>query len=61
MAHRVFLIDDHPVMRDGIKMLLNRSPELEVCGEAVDANEVLQALPRGWIQTSSCSTSRFPA
>lgn len=38
---RVVLADDHDVVRQGLKRLLNRAPEIEVVGEASDG---LQAL-----------------
>jgi DNA-binding NarL/FixJ family response regulator len=31
---RVLLVDDHPLMREGVAQWIERSPELEVCGEA---------------------------
>ena len=34
---RVFLVEDHPVMREGYAALFARSPGLSVCGEAADA------------------------
>ncbi len=36
---RVLLVDDHPVMRDGLKQLLERTGEFEVVGEAGDGEE----------------------
>ena len=37
MAHlRVFLADDHPVVREGLKTLINANSEMEVVGEAAD-------------------------
>jgi len=38
---RVFLVEDHPVMREGYAALFARSPGLAVCGEAADATEAL--------------------
>jgi len=32
--HRIFLVDDHPVTREGLARLINLEPDLEVCGEA---------------------------
>jgi DNA-binding NarL/FixJ family response regulator len=32
--HRVFLVDDHPVTREGLARLINHEADLEVCGEA---------------------------
>lgn len=31
---RIFLVDDHPVTREGLARLLNCEPDLQVCGEA---------------------------
>src|SRR2546421_1563960 len=33
---RVFLADDHAVVREGLKALINANPEMEVVGEAAD-------------------------
>jgi len=35
--HRVFLVDDHPLVRDGLANLINRRDDLMVCGEAEDS------------------------
>jgi DNA-binding NarL/FixJ family response regulator len=32
--HQIFLVDDHPVTREGLARLINHEPDLEVCGEA---------------------------
>ena len=42
---RVFVVDDHPIVRQGLTMLINREPDLTVCGEAEDAQSALQILP----------------
>ncbi len=36
---RIFIVDDHPIFRKGLKQLINEEPDLIVCGEAEDANE----------------------
>lgn len=41
MKNRVYLIDDHPILREGFAQLLNRQPEFEVCGQAEDAADAL--------------------
>jgi two-component system, NarL family, response regulator DevR len=41
---RVFLVDDHEVVRAGIKSLLDRDPAMEVVGEAASATATLQGL-----------------
>jgi DNA-binding NarL/FixJ family response regulator len=30
----VFLVEDHPIVRQGLVMLLNGEPDLEICGDA---------------------------
>src|SRR5580700_6419310 len=42
--HRVFLVDDHPIVRQGLTLLINQEPDLEVCGEAEAAWSVPAAL-----------------
>lgn len=39
--HRVLIVDDHPVVRVGFKTLVNREPDLVVCGEAGGVDETL--------------------
>jgi DNA-binding NarL/FixJ family response regulator len=38
---RVFVVDDHPIVRQGLSQLINREPDLMVCGEAEDARTAL--------------------
>ncbi len=42
--HRVFLVDDHPIVRQGLTLLINQEPDLVVCGEAESAWSVGAAL-----------------
>ena len=41
---RVYLVDDHPIVRHGIVQLLSAQSDLEVCGQAADARTALAAL-----------------
>ena len=41
---RVFLVDDHPIVRQGLALFIEREPDLMVCGEAQDAASALQAI-----------------
>ena len=41
---RIFIVDDHPLVRSGLKALLEREPRLEVCGEAEDVAGALAAI-----------------
>ena len=34
MAMRILLVDDHKIMRDGLRVLLEKQPDIEVAGEA---------------------------
>ncbi len=43
---RILLVDDHPLMRRGQADLLNREPDLVVCGEAGTAREAMEAIPK---------------
>ena len=43
--YRVFIVDDHPVVRDGLKNLIEQEEDLVVCGEAADAATALQTIP----------------
>lgn len=39
---RVFLVDDHAVLRDGLRRILGDAPDLVVVGETGDGREVLR-------------------
>ncbi len=41
---KIILVDDHQIVRDGIKALLTEIPDLDVIGEASDANELSKEL-----------------
>lgn len=38
----VFIVEDHQLFRDGLKLLLNSAPEVEVVGEAEDGPSAVQ-------------------
>ncbi len=44
MAIKVFMVDDHAVMRDGLRLLLNAQPDLLVVGEAATGREAVRQL-----------------
>jgi len=41
---QVFLVDDHPLVREWLTNLINKRPDLQVCGEAGSAPEALQRI-----------------
>jgi len=40
----VFVVDDHPLLRQGLAMMINREPDLVVCGEAEEAHAAMRAI-----------------
>jgi DNA-binding NarL/FixJ family response regulator len=42
---RLFLVDDHPIVRNGLRALLGRELEVDVVGEAANGQELLDQLP----------------
>jgi len=45
-ARRVMLLDDHPVMREGLAQLIDHEPDLTVCGQFEDAAPAFEAIPK---------------
>ena len=43
---RIYIVDDHPMMRDGLRALIEGSDDLEVCGEAEDAPSAVTDIER---------------
>lgn len=43
---RVLVVDDHPFMRAGLAQLIDKQPDLRVCGEAGDPAAALQLVSR---------------
>ena len=41
---KVFVVDDHPIVRQGLAQMINREPDLTVCGEAEEAAPALHAI-----------------
>lgn len=44
MKSRVFILEDHPIMRRGYRTLINGEIDMEVCGEAERASEALEKI-----------------
>ncbi len=43
---RIFLVDDHPITRQGVAALINQERNLTVCGEADSAPKALEAITK---------------
>jgi len=43
-VYRIFIVDDHPIMRRGYSALISREPDLEVCGEAGSGEEAIEQI-----------------
>jgi two-component system, NarL family, response regulator LiaR len=73
---RVLLVDDHPVVRKGLRALFEREPGIDVVGEAGDGEQAVQAVERlgpdvilmdlempgiGGVEAARLITERHPA
>ena len=46
---KVLIVDDHPIVRQGMRQILSEIPDMEVAGEAVDGQQALdQVRAGGW-------------
>ncbi|MEP6940939.1 MAG: response regulator [Rudaea sp.] len=43
---RIVLVDDHALVRTGLRMIVEKQPDMEVCGEADDGHTGLQLIRR---------------
>ena len=43
---RILIVDDHPIVREGLLQSINREPDLTVCGQAENAYQALNALTK---------------
>ena len=43
---RLLIADDHPVVREGLRRIVQEAPGLEVVGEVASGHELLERLPR---------------
>jgi len=41
---KVLIVDDHPIIRSGLTQLIDREPDLAVCGEAQEMHTALRAI-----------------
>lgn len=43
---KIFVVEDHPVFRQGLRQMVNLEEDLTVCGEAGDYDQALQGITR---------------
>ena len=68
---RIFIVEDHPVFREGLVQILNGENDLIVCGEAGSAEQALgeitrlspdlahrTGIPVHVVQSSACPATR---
>ena len=41
---RIIIVDDHPIVRQGLADLINQEKDLVVCGQVEDATEAMKAV-----------------
>ncbi|MGA2245055.1 MAG: response regulator transcription factor [Verrucomicrobiota bacterium] len=41
---KILIVDDHPMLREGLRGTINREPDLSVCGEAENVRQALDAV-----------------
>ena len=41
---KILIVDDHPLMREGLRGIINQNPDLIVCGEVSDAPSAMEAV-----------------
>ena len=44
--HRILLVDDHPIVRQGLSEMINQERDLLVCGTAEDVHRALDAIEK---------------
>ncbi len=45
-SQKVLIVDDHPIMRQGLAQLVNNEPDMTVCGEAENAPQALDLIDK---------------
>jgi DNA-binding NarL/FixJ family response regulator len=43
---KILIVDDHPMMREGLTQLISREKDLAICGEAEDAHQAMELLEK---------------
>jgi DNA-binding NarL/FixJ family response regulator len=43
-AHRILIVDDHPIVREGLSHRIAAQPDMVVCGNAADVNDAIERI-----------------
>ena len=46
MTHRILLVDDHEVVRKGVRSIFEMRPDWDICGEATDGRQAVEEAKR---------------
>ena len=44
MTTRIYIVDDHPLVRQGLSQIINNEADMEICGEAEDAPQAMKGV-----------------
>lgn len=42
--YRIIIVDDHPIVRQGLAQLIDQEADLHICGQAEDAHQAMRAI-----------------
>jgi len=45
---KILIVDDHPIVRSGLRHLIEQEPDLEVCGEANSVHDAMIRFDEDW-------------
>src|SRR5690349_22021323 len=43
-AHRILIVDDHPILREGLAQLIDQQKDLSICGQFEEAGKAFEAI-----------------
>ena len=56
---RILMVDDHPIVREGMALFLNAQPDLDLCCEAANAEDAMAEL--GHVRPRAGHRGHLPA
>ena len=62
MTTRIYIVDDHPLVRQGLSQIINNEADMEICGEAEDAPQAMKGVGTATVWTKHhCGVGRYLA